>query len=156
LTVEKYSLAASIKNGERRLISVGSGFLTKNSRSRESAKILNWGLRTFDTIKVAKKNEPFEFLEVWQGKKYKVEAVINEDIYLTVPKRKKKTIEAFIEYNGPIVAPINKGDKIGILNVYKSGTLIKTTDILSNEDIKRANVFTRLFRSLNYLVWGDV
>ena len=156
LTVEKYSLAASIKNGERRLISVGSGFLTKNSRSRESAKILNWGLRTFDTIKVAKRNETFEFLEVWQGKKNKVEAVIDEDIYLTVPKRKKKTIEAVIEYNGPIVAPIKKGDKIGILNVYKSGTLIKTTDILSNEDIKRANIFSRLFRSLNYLVWGDV
>ena len=156
LTVEKYSLSASIKVGERRLIAVASGFPTKNVRSKESSKLLNWGLRTFDTIKIVKENEPFEVLEVWEGKKNKVEAVTNEDIYLTIPKRKKKLIEAVIEYNGPILAPIQKGDKIGILNLYISGELIKTTDILSNENIKRANIFSRLFRSLNYLVWGDV
>ena len=91
LAVEKYSLAASMKVGKRRLTSVGSGFKTKNSRSRESAKILNWGFRTFDTIKVATINEPFDSLDVWLGKKSKVDVVVKEDIYLTIPKRKKKT-----------------------------------------------------------------
>ena len=62
LTVEKYSLASSIKFGDRRINAVASGFKTKNSRSRESMKLLNWGLRTFDTIKVAKKNN-IEFPE---------------------------------------------------------------------------------------------
>ena len=90
LTVEKYSLAASIKSGERRITAVGSGFNTKNSRSIESAKILNWGLRTFDTIRVAEKNEVFAELKVWFGKKNKVQAIVEDDIYLTVPKRKKK------------------------------------------------------------------
>ncbi len=156
LTVEKYSLASSIKNGKRRITAVGSGFKTKNSRSRESAKLLNWGLRTFDTIQVAKKNEIISSLSVWLGKKNKVDVVVAEDVYLTVPKRKKKTIKAVIEYNGPIKTPISKGDKLGILNVYVSGDLIKEIDILSNEEIKRANIFSRLFKSLNYLVWGDV
>ena len=54
------------------------------------------------------------------------------------------------------MGPIQKGDKIGVLNLYISGELVKTTDILSNENVKRANIFSRLFRSLNYLVWGDV
>ena len=54
LTVEKYSLASSIKVGKRRLTAVASGFETKNSRSRESLKLLNWGLKKFDTIQVAK------------------------------------------------------------------------------------------------------
>ena len=58
-------------------------------------------------------------------------------------------------YNGPIKAPIAKGDKLGILYIYASGDLIKEIDILSNEEIKRANIFSRLFKSLNYLVWGD-
>tara|TARA_B100001123_G_C15288106_1_gene1016370 strand:- start:479 stop:1633 length:1155 start_codon:yes stop_codon:yes gene_type:complete len=156
LTVEKYSLASSIKNGKRRITGVGSGFKTKNSRSRESAKLLNWGLRTFDTIQVAKKNEIISSLSVWLGKKNKVDVVVSEDVYLTVPKRKKKTIKAVIEYNGPLKTPITKGDKLGILNVYVSGDLIKEIDILSNEEIKRANIFSRLFKSLNYLVWGDV
>ena len=51
-------------------------------------------------------------------KKNKVSAVVAEDIYLTIPKRKKRTIKAVIEYNGPIEAPISKGDKIGLLNIY--------------------------------------
>ena len=156
LTVEKYSLASSIKVGERRITAVASGFISKNSRSRDSAKVLNWGLRTFDSIKVAKKDEKFSSLEVWLGKKNNVEVTVEEDIYLTVPKRKKKTIKAVIEYNGPIQAPIAKGDKLGILYIYASGDLIKEIDILSNEEIKRANIFSRLFKSLNYLVWGDV
>ena len=156
LTVEQYSLAASIKQGERRVTVVSSGFKTKNSRSRESAKILNWSLRKFDTIQVAKKDEIFTNLDVWQGKKNKVDVVTSEDLYLTIPKRKKKTIKTVLEYEGPIQSPIKKGEKLGILNVYISGELKKQIDILSAEDIKKSNIFSRLFKSLNYLVWGDV
>ena len=156
LTVEQYSLAASMKVGERRINVVGSGFKTKNSRSRESVKLLTWGLRRFDSVKIAQKNEIVTSLNVWQGKKNKVEGVVAEDIYFTVPKRKKKTIKAVVEYNAPIQAPISKGDKLGVLNIYVAGELKKKFDIFSNEDIKRANIFSRLFQSLNYLVWGDV
>ena len=156
LTVEKYSLAASMQSRERRITSVASGFNTKNSRSRESAKILNWGMRKFDTIQVAKKDEVLTNLNVWLGKKNQVEVLPSEDVYLTIPKRKKKTIKAVIEYNGPIQAPIKKGDNVGFLKIYESEELIKEVQILSAEDIKRSNIFSRLFRSLNYLGWGDV
>ena len=156
LTVEQYSLAASAKTGERRITVVGSGFKTKNSRSRESTKILNWGLKKFDTIQVTKKDEIIANLNVWLGKKNKIKAVPSEDFYLTIPKRKKKTIKAVLEYDGPIEAPIKKGQKLGSLKVYISGELEKQIDILSVEDIKRSNIFSRLFKSLNYLVWGDV
>ena len=156
LTVEKYSLASSIKLEERRVTAVGSGFETKNSRSRESIKILNWGLKKFDTIQIAKKDEIIASINVWLGKKVRVDVVTLENLYLTIPKRKKKTIKAVLEYNGPIEAPIKKGEKLGLLNVYISGELKKQIDIVSAENIKRSNVFSRLFKSLNYLVWGDV
>ena len=156
LEVEKYSLASSMLVGERRLTAVASGFRTKNKRSRESAKLLNWGLRKFDTIMVAIKDRPVTNLKVWLGKKNEVEAVIDKDIYLTVPKRMKKSIKAVIEYNGPIEAPIYKGDTLGTLKVYLNNELTETAELLSNEDIKKSNIFSRLFRSFNYLVWGDV
>ena len=89
-------------------------------------------------------------------KKNKVEVVTSENIYITIPKRKKKTIKAVLEYKGPLQAPIKKGDKVGQLNVYVSGEMMQQVDILSNEDIKKANIFSRLFKSLNYMVWGDV
>jgi len=156
LAVEKYSLASSMKTDKRRLTAVASGFNTKNQRSRESLKLLNWGLRKFDTIKIAETDEVMGDLKVWLGKKNKVSVVPSENVYLTIPKRKKKTIKATIEYEGPIEAPIKKGDIIGKLNVYVLGDLKKQVDILAFEDIERSNVFSRIFKSLNYLVWGDV
>jgi len=146
LTVEKYSLASSIKHGDRRINAVASGFKT----------ILTWALRSFDTIQVAKKNEVIASLDVWLGKKNKVEALVLEDIYVTVPKRKKKIIKAVIEYNTPIEAPIAKGDKLGSLNIYVAGELKKKIDVLSGEEIKKANIFSRLLKSFNFLVWGNV
>ena len=156
LTVEKYSLASSIKSGERRMTAVASGFNTKNSRSRESMKLLNWGLRKFDTIQIAKKDEIMTSLNVWLGKKSKVEILPSEDVYLTIPKRKKKIIKVVFEYEGPIPAPIKKGDTLGLLNVYVSDELKKQINILAAEDIEKSNIFSRIFKSLNYLVWGDV
>ena len=156
LTVEKYSLASSMKIGERRINAVASGFETKNSRSRESAKMLTWGLRRFDSIKVAEKNEIISSLNVWNGKKNKVEVVVAEDIYLSIPKRKKNTIKVVVEYNGPIQAPIAKGEKLGLLNIYIAGELKKKFDIFSGEKIQKANIFSRLLKSINFLVWGDV
>jgi len=155
LTVEKYSLASSVTSGERRVTAVGSGFDTKNSRSSESFKILNWALKKFDTVRVASKNESIGSLNVWLGKKNKVDVFVEEDLYFTLPKRKKKTIKAIIEYTGPLETPIKKGDILGKLNIYVSGELIKQTDVLASEDIKKSNIFSRLFKSLNYLVWGD-
>jgi len=156
LAVEKYSLAASIKNNERRITAVSSGFNTKNQRSRESIRILNWGLRKFDTIQVIKKDETYTNLDVWLGKENKVGVVSKEDYYLTIPKRKKSIIKAVLEHSSPLQAPIKKGDKVAVLNVYVSGDLKKEIDLFSAEDVKRSNIFSRIFKSLNYLVWGDV
>ena len=156
LTVEKYSLASSIKVGNRRLTIVGSGFDSKNLRSRESAKALNWGLRTFDTIQVTKKDNMVSIMKVWLGKKNKINAVAAEDFYITIPKRKKKIIKAVVEYNGPIESPIKKGQKIGVLNVYVKGELERQIDLLAEENVDRANIFSRILKSFNYLVWGDV
>ena len=156
LTVEKYSLASSIKIGNRRLTIVGSGYDSKNLRSRESAKALNWGLRTFDTIQITKKNNIVNIMNVWLGKKNKINAVASEDFYLTIPKRKKKIITAVVEYNGPIESPIKKGQKIGVLNVYVKGNLERKIDLLAEDDVDRANILSRILKSFNYLVWGDV
>ena len=156
LTVEQYSLASSVKTNERRVIAVGSGFQSKNIRSRESLRIINWGLKKFDTVKITKNDQIFTNLPVWLGKKKRVDVIASEDFYITIPKRKKNIIKSILEYEGPVKSPILKGDKLGLLKVYISDELIKEIDILAAEDVKRANIFARLFTSLNYLVWGDV
>ena len=90
LAVEKYSLASSIMKNNRRLIAVGSGFETKNSRSRESSKLLTWGITNFNLIEITKKNVPVSSVDVWLGKKETVNVYVNQDLYKTIPKSKKK------------------------------------------------------------------
>ena len=91
LTVEQYSLASSIFANNRRITAVGSGFNSKNERSRESVKMLTWGLRTFDTIQVTKKDRIIESLDVWLGnKKQSRRLFTNKRYFFNSAKKKKK------------------------------------------------------------------
>jgi len=157
LSVEKYSLASSMKTeGGRRLIAVGSGFNTKNSRSKQSSKLLFWGLRSFDTVSISKKNEPLENLEVWLGKKPKVQVTTKEDVFINIPKRKKSALTSYIEHESPIQTPITKGQEMGMLKIFFNEELIKEMPVYAMEKVSKVNIFTRIFRSVNYLIWGDV
>ena len=156
LAVEKYSLASSVERNGRRLIAVGSGFNTKNDRSRESAKLLTWGLTNFDLVEITKANTPIEDIDVWLGKKDTVKTYIKNDIYKTIPKAKKRLLKVSLNYNGPIQAPIKKDDILGKLKLTFDGELIEEYDLLAYEDVKKLNVFSRLMKSVNFLIWGDV
>jgi serine-type D-Ala-D-Ala carboxypeptidase (penicillin-binding protein 5/6) len=156
LAVEKYSLASSVYRNGRRLIAVGSGFNSKNDRSRESSKLLAWGLTSFDLIEIAKNNKPIEEINVWLGKKNTVGAYVKTDVYKTIPKARKKNLRVSVIYNGPIQAPIKKDDIIGKLKVTYKNELIDEYDLFAFEDVKKLNVFSRLMKSINFLIWGDV
>jgi len=150
LAVEKYSLASSLDRNGRRLIAVGSGFNTKNDRSRESAKLLTWGLTNFDLIEIAKANTPIDNLDVWLGKKDTVKAYIKNDIYKTIPKARKKLLKVSLNYNGPIQAPIKKDDLLGKLQLTYNGNFIKEYDLFAYEDVKKLNIFSKLIKFINF------
>ncbi len=156
LAVEKYSLASSIKKKGRRLIAVGSGFETKNERSRESSKLLTYGLTNFDLIEISKSDKPIDSVEVWLGKKDKVKVYTKEDIYKTIKKGQKKKIKAKIIYDGPIEAPIKKDQILAKLKIVYDQELIGEYELLAVDEVKRVNIFSRLIKSFNYLIWGDV
>ncbi len=156
LSVEKYSLASSILKNNRRLISVASGFNTKNERSRESYKLLIWGMTNTDLIQLALKDKEIIELDVWLGKKNKFKTYINQDVYKTIPKGRKKYLKATVEYNGPIEAPISKDEIVGKLKISYKDELLNEYDLLAFENVKRVNIFSRLMKSINYLIWGDV
>ena len=156
LAVEKYSLASTIKREERRLIAVGSGFDTKNSRSKQSSKLLLYGLTNFDTVNIAKKNENIGEIEVWQGKKKSIKAYINKDLYKTIPKARKKYLKIIMNYEGPVKAPIKKNDVIGTLKIFYNDDLLEEYNLLAFENVDRVNIFSRILSSINYLIWGDV
>ena len=156
LSYEKYSLASSIDRNGRRLIAVGSGFNSKNARSRESTKLLTYGLTNFDLVHIAKANDPFYKIDIWQGKENYVQSYVKEDVFKTIKKAKKKLLKVSVNYEGPVEAPINKDQKIATLKVVYDQELIGEYDLLSSKEIKKINFVSRIIKSLNYLIWGDV
>ena len=156
LAVEKYSLASSVVGEKRRLISVMSGFQTKQSRSSDSIKLISWGLRNTNTYEVSEKDiSNFKF-KTWLGIKEFVEVTTNEDVYITINKKEAKDFKVSIKYNGPIKAPIQKGDELGTLIVQENADKIYSIPLYANEDVEKVNFFKSLFLSFNYMIWGDV
>jgi len=156
LAVEKYSLASSMKKNERRVIAVGSGFDTKSLRSSESLKLLNWAFRNTNTFEISKQNKSNFELKTWLGKKNKINATSKEDYYITIEKKDIRHLTVSLNYEGPIKAPIQKGEKVAELIVKKKDEIVKTLPLFSSEDLQKVNFFRSLITSLNYLIWGDV
>ena len=155
LAVEKYSLASSMKKKERRVIAVVSGFDTKNLRSSESLKLLNWGFRNTNTFEISKKDETMFELDTWLGEKNKIKVASKDDYYVTINKKDISNLTISLEYEGPIAAPVKKGKQIGNIVVSKKDEILKSVPLYAAEDLKKVNFFKSLLTSLNYLIWGD-
>ncbi len=156
LAVEKYSLASSMQKDTRRIIAVGSGFPTKQFRSSESLKLLNWGFRNTNTYEISKKGETFFDLDVWLGAKNTIKAITKEDFYITFDKKNIRDLRVSLEYDGPIKAPIQKDQKIAKMIVYNNNDIVKSMPLYASEKISKVNFFKSLITSINYLIWGDV
>ena len=156
LAVEKYSLASSVKRKTRRLISVGSGFDTKNLRTMESIKLINWGFRHTDTFQISKAQETFFDVETWLGVEKIVKGITKDDLFITFNKKDSRTFKVSLDYTGPIKAPIKKDQKIAMLRVYNKDVLTNEVQVYAFENVKKINLFKSVFTSLNYMIWGDV
>ncbi len=156
LAVEKYSLASTMKKNDRRVIAVASGFDTKNLRSSESLKLLNWGFRNTNTFEISTKEKTFFELDTWLGSRNKIKATTKEDYFLTINKKDISHLTVSLEYSGPIKAPIKKGTQVANLVVSMKDDQIKKLPLYASEDLKKVNFFKSLLTSLNYLIWGDV
>ena len=155
LAVEQYSLASSIKKESRRLIAVGSGFETISLRSKESKKLLYWGLTNSETFEIAKKNDTIFQINTWLGQKKTTPGYSKKDIYYTIDKKNLRNFEVFLEYPGPIKAPIKKDEKIADIKIYNKDKLVETIPVFSSEKVKKLNFLLSLFTSFNYMIWGD-
>tara|TARA_B100000795_G_scaffold264250_1_gene244515 strand:- start:329 stop:1114 length:786 start_codon:yes stop_codon:yes gene_type:complete len=155
LTVEKYSLASSIKGESRRLIAVGSGFETISSRSSQSLKLLSWGLANTVTYEISKKDKINFEIDTWLGKKKTSPGYTKEDLYYTLDKKDLRDFNVFLEYPEPLKAPVRKDQKIASIKIYNKDELIKSVPVYAAEKVAKINFILSLLTSFNYMIWGD-
>ena len=155
LVVEEYSLASSIKKNTRRLIAVGSGFKSTASRTKESRKLLSWGLNNTETFEISKKKETLFGIDTWLGKEKIANGYTKDDIYITIDKKDLRGFEVFLKYSGPLKAPIKKDEEIAAIKIYNKNKLIKSVPVYAVKNVKKVNFLINLLTSFNYMIWGD-
>ena len=89
-------------------------------------------------------------------KKNTVKTHFKKNIYKTVQKARLRNLKVVLNYNGPIKAPILKNQKVAEVKIFYNKELIETLDLLASENVDEVNKFTKLIRSINFLIWGDV
>ena len=117
---------------------------------------MTYGLTNFDLVEVSKSDKPIANIDVWLGKDNSVEVYVKKDIYKIIKKGQKKLLKVKTSYTGPIEAPIKKNQVLGKLKVIYNQDLVGEYDLLALKEVDKVNIFSRLIKSLNYLIWGDV
>ena len=107
-------------------------------------------------MEISKKGEAIDKVDVWLGKENYVKVYSDVNIYKTIKKGQKNKLKIKMLYDGPIEAPIKKGQIVAKLKIIYNENLIDEYDLLASNEVKKVNIFSRLIKSLNYLIWGDV
>ena len=147
-----YSLAATTKLNDRRIISVISGTKSSSERTKESLKLINYAKIRYDLLKIPKDIDIK--IKSWNINVGHVIGKLREDVFITTEKRKKNKIKILAKVKEPIKSDIKKGDVLGKLEVYYDNELIKSKEIVSNTDAKKVNFMKRFLNSISFFVWG--
>ena len=149
-----YGLVASVVRGDRRLILVVNGLPSVKVRSRESERLIEWGLREFKNYALFKRGETVIDVEVWLGGSEVVGAYVEEDIVITLAKDARRDLKVSVSYEGPVSAPIAAGDVIATLSVTAPRMEPIERPLRALAPVHRLGVFRRLGAALKSIMWG--
>ena len=147
-----YSMIVSSEKENVRLIGIVSGLSSKDSRTMEIKKLINYGQKSFRKYKLFTNRDIIKEVKVWGGKKINLKMLVSEDINLLLNIRTKRNLNAKILFNEPIIAPIKEDQIIGLLILYNDEEEIMNSNLISSENIERNNIFGRTFQKIRYLI----
>ncbi|MFT5562898.1 MAG: D-alanyl-D-alanine carboxypeptidase (penicillin-binding protein 5/6) [Litorivivens sp.] len=144
-----YCLVASAKRDGMRLISVVMGASSEESRAIESQKLLTYGFRYFETVRLYDAGETLKTVRVWGGKTPSVDLGVADDIVITVPQGSRKNLDASMDLQKIIRAPLQTGDTFGTLKIMNGGEMVKEVPLVANTDVAEGGFFKRLWHSIS-------
>lgn len=150
-----YGLMASGKRDGRRVVMTLNGMASMEERSNESARLLDWALRSFQNITMFKPGDVVEGAEVIMGMKETVPVTVNENVLVTVPVAVRNDLKAQIIYKGPLVAPVKKGDAVGILRVTVPRMGTHEYPVVAAEDMPALGLFAGTITKLRMMIGGS-
>ncbi len=146
-----YSLIATAKRNNHRLLSVVLGSTSDNLRSTESQRLLNYGYQDFEIFYLYKKNAAISNIRLWKGTENTVKVGIREGLTITLPKGQRAVLKATIETQQPLLAPISAGQRIGVLRLTLDGKPYLEYPLVALEPVALVNIFSRGIDSIRMI-----
>ncbi len=152
-----YGVVASAKIGGRRLIGVINGFHGRghDALAEEMKKLLNHGYKTTKTKIFYHSGDVLTNVPVWYGVKPTVEATVNENVAVTLPKDYAlKDIRVLARFEEPVSAPVKQGQQIGEVVIEKNGNVVKRIPLVAKNKVRKIQFFGRIFKNISVMIRG--
>ena len=147
-------VGSAVQNGERRIVAL-YGARSASERKEEARKILQWGFRAFDTRKIFAAGSTVGFADVYGGTSRSVPVVADKDIVMLVPRDSTEKLSAKIVYAGPLMAPVEAGDTLAKLKLFRGTTEVLSVPLRTGAAVPVGTLSARAFDAgLSY--FGDL
>jgi len=146
-----FCLVASAERDDMRLISVVLGADSDKARTQSSQALLNYGFRFFETHKLYRAEEVLKTARIWYGDQEQVSLGVGKDIHITIPRGRYRDLDASMEIDREISAPIARGQQLGQVNIKLDDELMLSEDIVAMQDIAEGSLFVRAMDSIKLI-----
>jgi D-alanyl-D-alanine carboxypeptidase (penicillin-binding protein 5/6) len=136
-----YCLVASAKRSDMRLISVVLGTDSEKSRAAVSQSLLNYGFRFYETYKLYAAGEILNHSRVWKGEIDEIALGLSNDLHITIPRGSYKQLDALIDIDANIEAPLHKGEQLGVVRITLNNEELSTAPLVALQRIGEGNLF---------------
>jgi D-alanyl-D-alanine carboxypeptidase (penicillin-binding protein 5/6) len=150
-----YGFTGSAEQNGRRLIEVLAGMDSWNQRVEESTRLIQWGFNAWADKPLFKSGAKVGTAQVQMGSSSEVPLVAPRDLSVSVPAAlsiTNKPLTMKIRYDGPLTAPISKGQEVAQLVISTGDTPPQTVPLVAGEDVGRAGFFGRIWLGLKQLI----
>ncbi|MCC5864423.1 MAG: D-alanyl-D-alanine carboxypeptidase [Wenzhouxiangella sp.] len=138
-----YCLVTSASRDGMRLISVVMGTASEEARATASQALLNYGFRFFETYQLYEAGDELRSERVWRGREREVGLGIADDLFVTIPRGRYDALEARLELDGDLAAPLEAGQAVGQLIIALDGETVATRPLVTRQAVEKAGLIGR-------------
>lgn len=138
-----YCLVASAIRDGRRLVSVVLGAQSDVARAQESQRLLNWGFQAFENVRLYPAHQAVKTLRVWRGTEREVSVGFRSDLFVSLPRGTVRKLTAQVRYKEPLLAPIARGQRLGVLEVSLAGKMVAAYPLTALNTVPTGNLMQR-------------
>lgn len=140
-----YGLVSSALRDDMRLISVVMGTSSEESRAQESQKLLSYGFRFYETMKLYEDGAVLATPRVWGGDSNELRVGVNGEVFVTLPRNRNEELRASLKLDSDLRAPVSSGDEVGTLEIYLGEEVVSERRLIALESVEEGGLFKRFF-----------